>query len=88
MKLDSRKEAEMTLVSGGRCRLLARLSVLRLGAGEMKNERPVFGTLEPDRVLQIKGSQQQLPAAMLTFESEGRLYAAFVQDIIARARPV
>jgi hypothetical protein len=54
----------------------------------MKNERPVFGILEPDRVLQIKGSQQQLPAAMLTFESEGRLYAAFVQDIIARVRPV
>ena len=88
MKLDSRKEAEMTLVSGGRCRLFARLSVLRLGAEQMKNERPVFGTLEPDRVLQIKGSRQQLPAAMLTFESEGRLYAAFAQDIIARARPV
>jgi hypothetical protein len=25
---------------------------------------------------------------MLTFESEGRLYAAFAQDIMARARPV
>lgn len=88
MKLGSKKESEMILVSGGRCRLLARLSVLRLGAGEMRDERPVFGTLEPDRVLQIRGSRQQLPAAMLTFESEGRLYAAFAQDIIARARPV
>jgi len=88
MKLASRKETETTLVNGERCQLLARLSVLRLGAGEMKNERPVFGTLEPNRVLQIKGSRQQLPAAMLTFESEGRLYAAFTQDIIARARPV
>ena len=78
----------MRLTSGERCRLLARLSVLRLGTGEMNNERPVFGTLEPERVLQIKGSRQQLPAAMLTFESEGRLYAAFAQDIMARARPV
>ncbi len=78
----------MRLTSGERCRLLARLSVLRLGAGEMNDERPVLGTLERDRVLQIKGSRQQLPPAMLTFESEGRLYAAFAHDIMARARPV
>jgi hypothetical protein len=54
----------------------------------MNDERPVLGTLERDRVLQIKGSRQQLPPAMLTFESEGRLYAAFAHDIMARARPV